>query len=250
MSEVYTVIDIETTGLDHETDQIIEIAAVKYREDGTEIGRFHTLVALYSRSDVPQNIAELTGITTEDLDGVTSAYAAIHALEHFVCDTTIIAHNAPFDLAFLSEWNLRHVKYAGFICTRALSRIAEPEESPSLANVCARHGIELNGHHRAMNDAEATWKVFEIMREKLAGRFDYKNVVLDLPERPLKYVPRGAKVVRDIGYLVYDTDYPEEGSTNVDIDELDTTNMTVLFTVIMLDGVWMGTKGEAVIVVE
>ncbi|MBG9736460.1 PolC-type DNA polymerase III [Paenibacillus alvei] len=193
MPEIYTVIDLETTGLDHETDHITEIAAI--RTDGTRvIGRFHTFVSLPNGVKVPPEITELTGIKTEDLDGASTEWDALLALEAFTYGTTVVAHNVPFDLAFVS----RVFTPERFVCTRALSKLVEPKESASLKDVCARHGIKLNGQHRAMNDVEATVKVLGKLREiaEING-ISYRNVVIDSDERPLRYVPNNA-IVRTI----------------------------------------------------
>lgn len=190
MSEIFTVIDLETTGLDHETDYITEIAAI--RTDGIrEYGRFQTFVRLPEGVEIPPMITELTGIMAEDLDGAPTEWDALLALEAFVFGSTVVAHNAPFDLAFIS----RIFKPREFVCTRALSKQVEPEESASLKDVCSRHNIELNGHHRAMNDVEATVKVFGKLRElaEING-ISYRNVVIDSDERPLRYVPHNAIV--------------------------------------------------------
>ncbi|MCY9532936.1 3'-5' exonuclease [Paenibacillus alvei] len=193
MSEIFTVIDLETTGLDHEKDHITQIAAI--RTDGTrEIGRFQTFVSLPNGVVIPPEITELTGIKTEDLDGAPTEWDALLALEAFAYGTVIVAHNAPFDLAFIS----RVFTTTRFVCTRALSKLVEPRESASLKDVCARHGIELNGHHRAMNDVEATVRVFEVLRSVAeVRRILYQNVLIDSDERPLRYVPPHA-IVRTI----------------------------------------------------
>lgn len=196
--EIITVIDIETTGLDAATDHITEIAAIRaeiitdvpglaYRE----IGRFQTFVALPNGAEISPEITQLTGIRAEDLRGAPNFYRAYHSLRHFAYGTTIVAHNAPFDLSFLDFPAIS----GGFVCTRALSRLVDPDESARLADCCARYGIDLTRHHRAMNDAEATLQLYAILRQKAeAAEIEYRNVVIDSEERPLKYVPPGAIV--------------------------------------------------------
>lgn len=190
--ETFVVIDFETTGLDYKTEQVIEVAALK--TDGErEIGRLHTFVSIGDR-DLPEFITQLTGITEFDLDGGCHEEDALAALSFFIGDSTVIAQNAPFDFAFLGNYDIWP---ENFVCTRALSRLVEPNESPSLKNVCERHGIELNGHHRAMNDVEATLRVFNLMREKAeADGIEYRNIVIDSAERPLRFIPHYAKVVK------------------------------------------------------
>jgi len=197
LPEVFTVIDIETTGLSAATDHITEIAAIRFVIDPNgsvrELGRFQTYVALPVGAEIPPFITELTGISADTLMGASNETEASLSLEFFIGDSTVIAHNAPFDLSFLSTLHSDR-----FVCTRALSRLVEPSESARLADVCARHGIELADHHRAMNDAEATVKVFAKLRTAAeANGITYRNVVIDSEERPLTYVPRNA-IVRKI----------------------------------------------------
>jgi len=200
MNEIVTVIDIETTGLDPATDHITEIAAIR-AEVGPggyvrEIGRFQTYVALPPGVEIPPKITELTGIKTEDLRGAPHVIGALISLDWFSGDT-IVAHNAPFDLSFITRPEI-DFDTDNFACTRAMSRLIDPDESASLKDVCPRYGIALNGHHRAMNDVEATLQLYAILREKAeVNGIPYRNVVVDSPERPLTYTPPGA-IVRTI----------------------------------------------------
>lgn len=197
-SEIVTVIDIETTGLDQQHDHITEIAAIR-AEVGPggcirEIGRFQTYVALPAGVVVPPEITGLTGIKTEDLRGAPTLDQALTAFWYFQRGTAWVAQNAPFDFSFIA----RIYKSKDFRCTRAMSRLIDPDENASLAPTCARYGIALNGHHRAMNDVEATLQLYAILREKAeVNGITYRNVVVDSAERPLTYTPPGA-IVRTI----------------------------------------------------
>ncbi|GAA0840600.1 hypothetical protein GCM10008915_36480 [Bifidobacterium pullorum subsp. gallinarum] len=197
-SEVVTVIDIESTGLDPATDHITEIAAIRaeVRADGSirEIGRFQTFVGSLAGVIVPPEITELTGIRTEDLRGAPGSWWAVNSAISFANGSRLIAHNAPFDLSFLDHV-YNGLPSVDFACTRAMSRLVDPDESASLKDVCPRYGVELNGHHRAMNDAKATLQLYAKLREKAEiNGVSYRNVVIDSDERPLKYVPPGAIV--------------------------------------------------------
>lgn len=192
MSEIYTFIDLETTGLDYETEQIIEIAAVSTDLD-REYGRMQMFVRLEKGRELPEFITNLTGITTEDLKGGNIPEPAAYSLGQFAAGTTVVTHNTPFDLAFLSKLGMEP---QSFVCTRALAKLVEPTESASLAAVCARHGIDLTGHHRAMNDVLATIEVFRKLAPIAEARgIEYRNVVVSSPERPLNFVPYNSKVV-------------------------------------------------------
>lgn len=200
MPEIYTAIDVETTGLDHETDHITEIAAIRFsiEDNGSirEIGRFQTFVSGGVAYTIPPEITELTGIQAADLVGAPGTYAAIEALDIFSHGTTLVAHNLPFDLAFLAHGSDDDFGYEDYVCTRALAKMTEPDKSAKLADVCGRYNVPLYGHHRAMNDVEATVKAFVTLRSKAeAAGIDYRNVVVDSPDRPLRWTPWFARIV-------------------------------------------------------
>ncbi|WP_188069009.1 PolC-type DNA polymerase III [Brevibacillus brevis] len=193
MSEIYTFIDLETTGLDYEAEQIIEIAAVRTDLE-REYGRLQMYVELCGGRVLPAFISELTGIAPEDLSHGIHPFDAVATLDYFAGPhSVIVAHNAPFDFSFLA---INELSAESFVCTRALAKLVEPTESASLASVCARHGIDLTGHHRAMNDVLATIEVFRKLAPIAEARgIEYRNVVVNSPERPLTFVPYNATVV-------------------------------------------------------
>lgn len=191
---IYTVIDLETTGLDHKKDVITEIAALRIREDGRELGSFNTFVE--QNVEVSDFITGLTGITTEDVrrPNAIPEMQALGTLSAFCNESIVIAQFAPFDFSFLSEHGFAP---KDFVCTRALSKLVEPNEKSGLKHVCERHNINLNGHHRAMNDVLATWEVFKLQSAKAKEQaIDYRNVVIDSEERPLRYTPLHAKIIK------------------------------------------------------
>lgn len=206
MNEVVTVFDIETTGLDPQHDHITEIAAIRAEVSAggkiREIGRFQTFVALPPGVTIPPEITELTGICAEDLRGAPALRQAVSALDSFAWGSNAVAQNYPFDSSFVGAVRTEGGYYFGddreFACTRAMSRLVDPDESARLADCCVRYGIPLNGHHRAMNDVEATLQLYAVLREKAdVNGITYRNVVVDSPERPLTYTPPGA-IVRTI----------------------------------------------------
>ncbi|MEI2356091.1 3'-5' exonuclease [Mesobacillus zeae] len=195
----YVVLDLETTGLDYTKEQITEIGAIKIDSEFNEIKRFHTMVALAPGKEIPEFITKLTGITAEHLEGAPTEQCSLELLEEFIGDSVVVAQNAPFDLSFISRGG---IEPKSFICTRALARFVEPELSASLKDVAARNGIQLNGHHRALNDVEATIKVLKLYTKK-AERCCYQNTVIDEPSRPLKFTPKNA-IIRTVGYVALD----------------------------------------------
>ena len=94
----YTMIDTETTGLDPQYDKIIEMAAVKVR-DGKEVARFETLVN--PEQPIDDFIADLTGITNEELSAAPVAADCLPDFMEFIGDDLIVGHNIHFDVNFI-----------------------------------------------------------------------------------------------------------------------------------------------------
>ncbi|MGX8705186.1 MAG: type I-E CRISPR-associated endoribonuclease Cas2e [bacterium] len=97
----FTVVDIETTGLNVEEDAIIEIAAMRVRNLEPE----ETFSALI-RTDhpLPEAAMKLTGLSSEQLlEQGLPLREGLMRLVAFVGDDTLVIHNAPFDVAFLRE---------------------------------------------------------------------------------------------------------------------------------------------------
>jgi DNA polymerase III subunit epsilon len=192
--ELFTIVDIETTGLNADEDQIIELAAIQTDLE-KEVGRLEMRVSLNEGKELPEFITELTGIKEEDLVGAYPEQFVALMFGLFSTGTTVVAQNAPFDLSFLTKFGVRPDL---FLCTRAMAKLIEPTESASLKNVAERWGIEYKGHHRAINDCTMT---IEILKQALAKldeqgvqRITYQNLVIDMPDRPLKFTPKGAQV--------------------------------------------------------
>lgn len=192
----YVILDLETTGLSAENDRITEVAALKIREDGTEVGSFHTMIKLPGRQKIPPFITELTGITDADLIGGMQQRDAMKALDRFCRGSIVVAQNAPFDLEFI--FRKGKIQPGEFICTRALSKLVDPAaRSHSLKNICERLGVDLSGHHRAMNDVQATKECFFKLKQLADEKgVYYPNTVIDFPDRPLKWKPAFANVIK------------------------------------------------------
>ena len=98
MPPIYASIDLETTGLNADQDAIIEIGIVLFQGDDI-VDQWSSLVN--PRRRVPPNITDLTGITQADVDGAPSLLQIRPKVGRMVSGRTLVAHNAPFDLAFL-----------------------------------------------------------------------------------------------------------------------------------------------------
>ena len=93
--------DIETTGLDKKREVIIEIGAVILK-NGEITGTFNTFVS--PERILNPEIIRLTGITDEMLVGAPSQEEALRMFLDFAGDRPLAAHNAEFDMGFISAW--------------------------------------------------------------------------------------------------------------------------------------------------
>ncbi|MBR1002439.1 MULTISPECIES: 3'-5' exonuclease [Bradyrhizobium] len=104
-TRVGILLDTETTGLDHRTDELIELGMVKfdYTPDGRIAGVRDTFSAFNEPSvPIPAEITALTGITDEMVAGHRIDDAAVSA---FVDGSVItIAHNSGFDRKFAERY--------------------------------------------------------------------------------------------------------------------------------------------------
>ncbi|MBM2826809.1 MAG: box helicase [Dehalococcoidia bacterium] len=96
----YVALDVETTGLDPQRDEIIEIGLVRFDAEG-ETESYTTLID--PDCPVPYSIQRLTGITGEALAGAPRKDQVLHPVVEFIGNRAIVGQNLAFDLAFLSR---------------------------------------------------------------------------------------------------------------------------------------------------
>ncbi len=193
---MYVVVDFETTGLEPSDAFVIEVGAIRYDENHNEVDRFHSMC----ECDIilPDFITKLTGITDDDLVDQPAESDVLAELIDFVGDDYFIAHHAPFEMAFVAEVTGHH--FRKFICTRVMSRLIEPDEKANLKHVVDRWGVDLDGHHRSMNDVEATAEIFFKMKEYAAEKMpelDFENHLLNSDERPLMFYPKHVRQITE-----------------------------------------------------
>ena len=160
------VLDTETTGLNNSTDRVIEIGAIKLR-DQRPISKFHTYLNAQGVSSSPAALA-VHGITDQFLQSKPLFQDVYHALLAFISDTDLVIHNAPFDVGFLDA-ELARVGYQAKIkdiCCIVDSLVLAKQQFPGQKNIldalCKRFGIS-NEHrtlHGALLDADLLAKVY------------------------------------------------------------------------------------------
>lgn len=191
MGKNYLVIDFETTGLERETNQVIEVGAYKVQYTGDnellEIDKYWTYVKLEEGRELSDFIKEYTGITEDNLSGGVSELEAMRHLASMVDeDTVVVAQFVPFDFGYMEKFGFEPDK---FLCTRTLTNFAEPNESASLGVTCERNGISLKNAHTALADAKATVELLEIRLSQGYGLYE-NYLTSGTAERPLSFIPK------------------------------------------------------------
>ncbi len=168
---LYTVIDIETTGLDPVQNEIIEIAAIKVKDNDIK-DIYNTLIQ--PSVAIPPMIEKLTGISDSLVAGYPSAKEALEKLLPFIESSILIAHNVEFDIPFIKYWTrmkLNHEITNSTLCTLKLSRVLLPGlGSYKLVSVAKYFKIPVSLTHRALADTEITYQVWLHLKELLKKR--------------------------------------------------------------------------------
>lgn len=147
--------DVETTGLDVKSDEIIEIGMVKW-ENGKILDRYVSLVK--PPIPIPTDITHLTGIHPEDVEDAPPLEQIRPRLEAFFGQAPVIAHGVLQDVKFMRRYGLLAAN--PMIDTYELALIVMPSApSYSLHSLARTLGIE-HEPHRALADAEATARLY------------------------------------------------------------------------------------------
>jgi ATP-dependent DNA helicase DinG len=160
----FVAVDFETTGLDPETDRIIELGAVRYRE-GSVVGSYHRLVN--PGRPLPWRVAQLTGLSDATLEAQPGIREALPGFVEFIGQDRVIGHNLSFDLGFL----VSEMRRAGMrpldlgatgLDTLSLARALMPARpGHSLGTLVSELGLADGDErrHRALDDAAASGRL-------------------------------------------------------------------------------------------
>jgi DNA polymerase III epsilon subunit family exonuclease len=111
----YVALDLETTGLDRDSDAIIEIGAVRFDGSGAVVETFETLVNPHV--PLPPQVQDLTGISDAELAEAPPIYLVASQFQAFIGDDPLVGHNIiNFDVPFLSRAGIvtsARVRHAG-----------------------------------------------------------------------------------------------------------------------------------------
>jgi len=163
MNQTLVALDLETTGLDPETDEIIEVGAVKFRGDEV-VGTFETFVN--PRRSLPYRVRLLCGIDQSQVDAAPSFAEVAEGLRSFLDGCPIVGHNVSFDLGFLARKGFGPPGIA-FDTWELATVLLFEQPDYSLNSLTGRLGLSRPGH-RALADAIATKELFVALLDRTA----------------------------------------------------------------------------------
>ena len=163
----YVVVDIETTGLSHLSNEIMEIAALKV-VCGQISEKFNTLVRC--EKEIPESVVKLTGISRELLEEQgTELETAMKDFLVFVADNVLVCHNAAFDYRFIQAACRKcalQLPQNKCIDTLAMAR-KKLRDIPDykLQTLAAFFSLEIKAVHRALDDCYLGYGIYEKLKE-------------------------------------------------------------------------------------
>lgn len=201
--ENYTVLDIETTGLDPYYDSIIEVSAIKCI-NGVPVNTYTSLVKPDAYYYVPDEkdiditdfiihgsekiyyidsfITELTGITNSMLETAPETITVMKELQDFLGNDIILGHNVNFDINFIYDNFKRYLNVEfknDFIDTMRLSRRVLTElKHHRLKDIANYYQLDTTGSHRALKDCEITNSCFIALQKTISDTFgSFKELI-------------------------------------------------------------------------
>ena len=174
----FAVIDCETTGVNPETDRILQVAAIIVTGEGEVVDQFDTVVRPESPESYTHGAEHIHGISKEQVENGMPLREALEKLWTISSGNVFTAHNARFDIGFLHAESERvglSNRIDTHVDTLALARKTDAEKTRrhTLDALCEHYGIEREKAHDAKADATATAELLiHLMKEMGVERSD------------------------------------------------------------------------------
>lgn len=182
--DIFICVDCESTGLEPETDRIIEIAIARFTFDKV-LNQYETLID--PECPIPQISQEIHKITVEMIAGKPKVREVLPQVLKMMQGHAIVGHGIGFDLALIEAeakrnqipCNLREIP---FIDTLRMARLYGESPVNSLEMLRKHFNIQPEGAHRAMSDVIVNIEVFKY----LAKSYKTTEELLKVLQKPIK----------------------------------------------------------------
>lgn len=240
----FTIVDVETTGVDPQVDKIIEIGLIRFI-DGEMQEPLSTLIN--PEVIIPCTATAVNGITNEMVADSPTIEMVREYISEYVGDSLLTAHNASFDRSFVNPavfledgqplLTYHEKRYGGksegngrpWLCSMRLAKHLFPE-APAYGNQVLRYWMGVSplsaglGAHRAIDDCYVTAEIVKsLMRKALQNGISTPEELLNLSKKAvhLEKMPRGKHI--DVPISDVPMDYLEwalriDGMTDADMD--------------------------------
>jgi len=163
----YVVLDFETTGFDPERDQIIEVGALKAVGEKV-VERLSSFID--PCCSIPTQISMLTSIDDETVAGCPTIEAFFCELADFIGERTVVAYSR-FEEEFLRSLYTRlgYGRFANpYLDVHDLTVMLMPSlRGHRQVDLASTWGIDTGRAHRAVDDAETLFQVFNVLLNAL-----------------------------------------------------------------------------------
>lgn len=189
----FVAFDLETTGFLPGVDRIVEIGAVRF-ENGQVDGVFSTLVD--PKMPIPEAASQVNGIFDEMVSGKPEIQELLKPFAEFCGNRVIVAHNAAFDVQFLTADIKKYEAPApnGIILdTLSIAKKVYPGLANYKLGTLIQHlKIPATNFHRAEEDANYCGQLFQKMMIKMTGGLQMPPVenLLQLSGKSELYFPQ------------------------------------------------------------
>ena len=188
----YCIVDLETTDLFISVTRIIEISAIRVRNNKV-VGEFSTLINPLCH--IPKDSTAINHITDDMVKGAPELDSVIDSFIDYLGDDVIIGYNiATFDMNIIYDalMKLRSKTFENdyidvlHVARRCISDI----ENYKLGTLCKYFGIDTEGEHRAQKDCYLTKECYDRLYESYGEQaFIKKRSKWPGEHRPVHHTP-------------------------------------------------------------
>ncbi len=180
----FSVIDVETTGLDLRRDEIVSIGVVDVVRARIDVNRWYRVVR--PGRPIETEAMKIHALTEHELASAPSIDVVVKEFRARVRGSILVAHAAWVERAFLDRAlrplseRLPHGLVDTAALTRAVGLRGEAGHEPHLETLARELGVPVHTPHHSLGDAMTTATVLLVLASRLEserGHLDVKDLL-------------------------------------------------------------------------